>query len=94
MPRPKRKFKVGHMYAIDYDDHYSTEKAYREEEDGGPMKLRARGVVLLETAKTVVIEYSVHVSDRHASNKRSDRHGIVKSCIVKVQYFGPERMDK
>ena len=57
MPRPKRKFKVGHMYAIDYDDHYSTEKAYREEEDGGPMKLRARGVVLLETAKTVVIEY-------------------------------------
>ena len=91
MTRKGKQFKLGHLYSIDYDDHYGVEKAYREEEDAKPCVLRQRGVCIMESDKMVVLEHNLHVSDRHASNKRSDRHGILKSCITRVQGFGKEK---
>jgi hypothetical protein len=61
-------------------------------EDARPCVLRARGVLLMESDKAIVLEHNVHMSDSHSVNKRSDRHGIVKSCIVKVQHYGPEKI--
>lgn len=91
MTKKRRTFRLGHLYSIDYDDNYSTEKSYREEEDATPCVLRARGMVIAESDRVVVLEHSLHVTDRHATNKRSDRHGIVKACIIKVRHYGPER---
>ena len=92
MGRRKAQFKIGHVYSVEFDDHYSIEKAYRDDEDAEPMVLRQRGVCIMESKKIVVIEQHVYVSDRHASNKRSDRHGIMKSAITRVQHFGPEKL--
>jgi hypothetical protein len=87
----KRQFKTGHIYSILYDDHFSVDRSYREEEDAKPAQLRQRGMCLMESDTVVILEHNLHVSDRHATNKRSDRNGILKSCIRSVQDFGPEK---
>ena len=88
--KKKRQFKIGHIYSVDYDDHWS-ETGYRIDENGSPCQLRQRGVCICETDKTVVIEHNLHLSDRHPKNKRSDRYGILKVAITKVRHYGPER---
>ena len=90
MTEPLEPFKIGHVYSIDYDDRWGSDSSYRGDEDGTPCQLRQRGVCILETEKTVVIEHNVHLSDRNPSNPRTDRHGIIKSCIVKVRHYGEE----
>lgn len=85
----KQAFIIGHLYVIDYDDHYSAEKAWRSEEVGVPMVLRERGVLIMESDKMVVLEHGTHVSDKH--DQRSDRTGILKSAIIGVQNFGKEK---
>ena len=84
------RFKVGHVYIVDYDDHWSTEKQWRSHETGAPMVLRQRGVCIVDTAKTVVLEHNTHMSDE-AGDARSDRHGILKFAIRRVQHLGKER---
>jgi hypothetical protein len=83
------KFQIGHIYAIDYDDHYDNSKSYRSSENGQPMVLRERGMLVMETKKMVVLEHGLHVSDK--GDQRSDRTGILKLAIVKVQHFGAEK---
>lgn len=85
----KYKFKLGHLYSIDYDDHYHTDRTYRSVEDGIPCVLRQRGVATVESDKMIVLEHNLHVSDQ--CDKRSDRHAILKSAIVKVRYYGVEK---
>lgn len=87
----KQRFQLGHLYSVDYDDHYRTEREYRETENATPCVLRQRGIAIKESAKMIVLEHNVHMTDEHSTNKRSDRHGIVKSCIIRVQHFGKER---
>jgi len=85
----KPKFKLGHLYSIDYDDHYSVDRTYRSAEDGVPCVLRQRGVAIVDTPKMIVLEHNLHVSDK--SDKRSDRHAILKSAIIAVRHYGVER---
>ena len=86
--KAKNQFKVGHLYSIDYDDHYSVDRSCRSAEDGEPCVLRQRGLALVETAKMIVLEHNLHVSDK--ADKRSDRHAILKSAIIAVRHYGAE----
>jgi hypothetical protein len=81
-------FKVGHVYAVTYDDHWSIQKVYDDDEDGACPQLRAIGVVTKQTATTVVVEDNRHMTDKPKSNQRHDNHGILLSAIRKVQHFG------
>lgn len=85
----KHKFKLGHLYSIDYDDHYHTDRTYRSSEDGIPCVLRQRGVAIVESGKMIVLEHNLHVSDQ--GDRRSDRHAILKSAIIAVRHYGVER---
>ena len=85
----KTEFKLGHVYIVDYDDHWSDERTYRLAEDGRPPRLRARGLLTHKTSETIVLEHSTHISDR--GDKRSDRHGILRVAIRRVQHLGKER---
>lgn len=84
------KFRLGHLYVVDYDDHWSSEKAWRANELGKPMVLRQRGLCTCITTRTVVIEHNTHLSDG-PGDARSDRHGILKLAIRHVQHLGKER---
>ncbi len=87
------EFKIGHVYSIEYDDHWASTDVYRDYmTEDETYRLRARGVCIRNNPKTVVLENQLHVTDQHPTNKRSGHHGIQKACIVKVQHFGPEKM--
>lgn len=92
MNRKRFKFRKGYLYVVDYDDHYSSSKVYRKgEATDTTCELRSMGVFCHEDQRVVVLEHQVTVSDRDATNKRVDVHGIVKSCITGVQCLGKVR---
>ena len=83
------RFKVGHLYVVDYDDHWSVDESYRSHEKGKPPRLRQRGLCIFNGPRVVVIEHNTNLDDE--GDLRSDRHGILKSAIVRVQHLGKER---
>ena len=85
------KFKIGNVYSIEYDDHWHSERTYREDINDD-CRLRSRGVCIRITPKALILEHEIVASDTHRTNKRSNHHGIVRSAILKVQDFGPEKM--
>jgi hypothetical protein len=85
----RQRFQIGHVYIVDYDDHWSSESRYRSTENGVPVVLRQRGVCTRDTAKTVVLEHNTHLTD--GGDKRADFHGILKFAIRRVQHMGKER---
>ena len=87
----KLEFKIGHVYSIEYDDHWESRRLYVEDIDED-CRLRTRGVCIKNTPRVVILEGQLVVTDASPTNKRSDHNGIVKSCITKVQDFGPEKM--
>lgn len=82
------RFRLGNVYSIDYDDHWSSERTYRDSVDDEPCRLRSIGRLIKETPRFVILEHQECLSDSHATNKRSDHHGIMKSCITRAQDFG------
>lgn len=85
----KSAIRVGRVYTIDYDDHWSCERIYREDVDGGTCALRTTGVCIHISPKAVVLEHQCVLSDKHRSNKRSDHNGILRSAITRVRDHGP-----
>ena len=84
-----RRFKPGHLYVIDCDDHYSSTRVYRQgEARDTKCTLRSVGWVCHEDAKVLVLEHQITTSDHDPTNKRVDVHGIVKSAITHVQHLG------
>jgi hypothetical protein len=87
----KETFKLGHVYSIEYHDHWSSDRVYRDDIDPD-CRLRTRGVCILITPRSIILEHQSVTTDHHATNKRSDHNGILRSAIIKVQHFGPEKM--
>jgi len=87
-----RKFREGELYVVDYDDHYASERVYRQGEARDTRcTLRSVGWVCHEDRKVLVLEHQITTSDRDPTNKRVDVHGILKSAITHVQRLGKAR---
>jgi len=84
-------FRIGNVYTVEYDDHWHSERTYRDDVDDD-CRLRSRGLCIKITPKSIILEHEMVPSDRHPINKRSNHHGIRKVAILKAQDFGPERI--
>lgn len=84
------KFQTGHVYQVLYDDHWSSDRVYRDSIDNEACALKTTGVCIKETDLFVVLEHGVCESDSHATNKRSTHSGIIKSAIRRVTHYGRE----
>ena len=80
----RRKFKIGHLYTLIWDDHWRAnevqEEFFKDTED--TIRIRTTGVLVRETKKSLLLESQRALSKD--ANWRASAHGILRADLLIV----------
>lgn len=87
--RKKRQLKLGNLYIIEYNDHFSSERAMSTDESNfRPVVLRTVGRLVAITPTHYNLEHSRRIDGDDEAYSHSIR-GIMTPCVVSITDLGP-----
>jgi hypothetical protein len=82
--------KVGHLYSIDWADHFSAKTTSDNPASRQPATLRTYGKLIEVTPSLIRLE-TERRTDQGVGSYMHEMTGIVKSCILNARDFGPDK---
>lgn len=93
MKRNHKKLKLGHIYSVDWADHFSAKTDAGNPSTLRPAMLRTYGKLVAITAAIIQLETERRI-DMGTTSYVHEVTGLIKSCITSIRDLGPDPSTK